>query len=63
MSWTPEQLFPERYEARLIEPLGPASVIEPGCVPSQVNFVVKEKAEWKLIDQGIQPRRVIRLEE
>lgn len=48
--------------ARLIEPLPVACVIEPGAMPSQINYAIKSRSEWLLIDQGIQPRRTLTLE-
>lgn len=70
MIWTYEELFPERasrfehLEARMTGPMPCACEITPGLLPDECpSMVIKTKAEWKLIDQGVQPRRVIRLEE
>lgn len=67
MIWTYDELFPERadqFEARMDNPLTTPTVIFGDRIPyEEVRVTVRRRSEWKLIDQGVQPRRVIRLEE
>lgn len=54
----------EHLEARMVGPLPCACEITPGLMPDECpSMVVKTKVEWKLIDQGIQPKRSFHLDD